>query len=244
MLSIIIPVFNEEENIEDTFNAIKKNIPDKIRKIIYVIYDFDDDPTIPVIKRIKGNYNFPIRLIKNKFGQGAANAVKTGFGEVKSRYSIVTMADLSDDYGSVPAMLEMADMGYDIVCASRYMRGGRLIGGPVFKKILSKAAGLTLFFIKGISTHDATNNFRLYRKNILNNIQISSRHGFDIGLEILVRSQTHGFKIGEVPTIWKYRKKGKTKFNLMKSIPYYLRWYLYAIVKNKKRSRLSNGNSI
>ena len=76
--------------------------------------------------------------------------------------AFVVMADLSDDLAIVPAMLAKYRQGDRIVCASRYMAGGKQIGGPLLKRTLSRLAGLSLRYGIGFPTHDATNNFRLY----------------------------------------------------------------------------------
>ena len=77
------------------------------------------------------------------------------------------MADGSDEPHIVDAMVSLARDGADVVAASRYMRGGRQIGGPPLKRLLSRAAGLTLHWFAGVPTHDPTNNFKLYSRRSL-----------------------------------------------------------------------------
>jgi hypothetical protein len=121
--------------------------------------------------------------------------------------------------------------GYDIVCGSRYMRGGRQIGGPFFKKLLSRTAGISLKYLAGLSVHDVTNSFKLYRKSMLNKIDIQSEDGFEIGIEITVKAHFAGYKITELPCIWTYRQAGQSRFKILKWIPKYLRWYFFALNK-------------
>jgi hypothetical protein len=140
------------------------------------------------------------------------------------------MADLSDDLAVVPRMVELIrDEGYDVVCASRYMRGGRQIGGPRLKGLLSRAAGVSLHWLASLPTHDATNAFRAYRRSILEEFPIESRAGFAYSLEILAKAHAAGRRITEVPSTWRDRSAGQSRFRLRAWLPHYLRWYLYAL---------------
>jgi hypothetical protein len=111
------------------------------------------------------------------------------------------------------------------------MRGGRQIGGPFFKKLLSRTAGISLKYLAGLSVHDVTNSFKLYRKSMLNKIDIQSEDGFEIGIEITVKAHFAGYKITELPCIWTYRQAGQSRFKILKWIPKYLRWYFFALNK-------------
>ncbi len=119
--------------------------------------------------------------------------------------------------------------GYDIVCGSRYMKGGKQIGGPWFKKFLSRTAGVSLHHLTGIPSHDVTNSFKMYTKKVLKDITIESNGGFEIGMEIVIKAHFAGFKVTEIPCIWMDRQKGKSRFKITKWTPKYLRWYFYAL---------------
>jgi len=227
MLDIIIPVYNEAGNIQKTLDEIKKNI--KTDKRIFIVYDFDEDNTLPIVKKIKGNYQFEIILLRNDMGRGVINAIKKGFQTVSYDKILVIMADLSDDLEVVDSMVQKMNEGYDEVCGSRYMKGGEYHGEPSFKGFLSKMAGLSLHSLTKIPTHDVTNSFKLYSKNLLNNVKIESNGGFELGLEITVKAYCYGFKIAEVPSKWYDRTDGESHFHLWKWMPGYLHWYFYCI---------------
>jgi len=239
-LDIIIPVYNEGNNIKDTLDYLSINIRNikKIKYTVYIVYDFDDDDTLPVIRRIRKDYNFKVVLLKNETG-GVVNAIKKGFQTSKGDYILVTMADKSDDYEILPDMVKKARNGDDIICASRYMKGGRLIGGPFFKQLLSRIAGISLHFLTRIPTHDVTNSYKLYNREVIKKIKIESDGGFEIGLEILVKAYLLGYKIGEVPSRWWDRSEGVSKFKLFKWIPKYLKWY-YFLIKELYSRKLKN----
>lgn len=105
---------------------------------------------------------------------------------------LVMMADSSDRLDVVDTMCQMMDGGYDLVCGSRYMKGGSQSGGPFLKKLFSRVAGISLHMLSGISTHDVTNSFKLYRKSMLDQIQVESTGGFEIGMEITVKAFVAG----------------------------------------------------
>ena len=90
-------------------------------------------------------------------------------------------------------------------------------------------AGLSLNLLTRIPTHDISNSFKLYSRNVLSTTEIKSTGGFEIGMEIVVKSYLKGFKIAEVPTVWKDRVEGKSNFKLMKWLPKYLYWYFYLV---------------
>lgn len=221
MLTIIIPVYNEGENIKTAVENIEKEV--KYPYVINVIYDFDEDLTIEPAKKLNVN------LVKNKYGRGVLNAIKTGLENVQTEFAIVTMADLSDPPRVMNDMIASAiKNNADIVCASRYMSGGGQLGGPVIKKLMSKFAGVSLHYIAGLPVHDVTNSFKLYRKSFLNEVKIESTGGFELGLELVVKAFKSGKKITEVPTVWRDRTAGKSNFKLIEWLPKYLRWYFKA----------------
>ncbi len=226
LVEIIIPVYNEGENIVRTLEEIEGSISHP--HSITVVYDFEQDNTLPPLRRFMESGRADIRMLKNSYGRGALNAIRTGFESAQREWCLVCMGDLSDDMTAVAAMLAKADEGCDVVCGSRYMRGGRQIGGPIFKSLLSRIAGVTLHFIAGVPTHDATNSFKLYRRSLFDRIRIESDGGFEIGMEILIKAHLLGCKIGEVPATWRDRSGGESKFKLFKWLPHYLHWYFLA----------------
>lgn len=224
-VAIIIPVYNESANIEKNLDAIQHGINDsKEIFTVNIVYDFDEDATLPVIARIRTKYSFPIFLIKNT-ARGVCNAIRTGLSQAQGDYLLVTMADMSDDYGVLPQMVAEARKGFDIVCGSRYMKGGKTHGGPFLKQNLSRWAGISLHFFSGIPTHDITNSYKMYKKSFLKDMVIESDGGFEIGMEITVKAFLKGLKITEIPTQWWDRITGQSRFQLLRWIPKYLRWY-------------------
>ncbi len=229
-LTIIIPVYNEKENIKKAITLIEKKV--KIKHKILIIYDSCKDDTLPAVKSLQKKIT-NIRLIKNNVGnrRGVVNAIKTGFNYVESGAIVVMMADLSDDPSSINNMYKKIIQGYDVVCASRYSKGGGKIGGPFLKSLLSKIAGILTPVLLGIPTKDVTNAYKMYRKEVIDSINIQSTGGFELSMEIVIKAYNQGFKITEVPTIWHDRTSGQSRFKLIAWLPKYIYWYVWGIQK-------------
>jgi hypothetical protein len=122
-------------------------------------------------------------------------------------------------------MLALARSGAEVVSASRYMAGGRQVGGPPLKRLMSRTAGLTLHWFARVPTHDPTNNFKLYSRRFLDSVTIESTAGFELALELTVKATLDGRRVAEVPTTWRDRTAGQSNFKLRKWLPHYLHWY-------------------
>lgn len=226
-LTVVCPVYDEAENIAKTIEELGRSVGVPFELV--VVYDKDDDTTLPVVKRLEPDLPFRVRLVKNAFGRGAANAIRTGFDAAAADAVLVVMADLSDDLVAVEPMYRMlVDGGCDVVCGSRYMPGGQQIGGPRFKGLLSRTAGTSLYWVLGVPTHDATNSFKMYRRSFLREVRVESEGGFEIGIELIAKAWVRRKRIGEVPSVWRDRVAGESRFRLWKWLPKYLRWYLHA----------------
>jgi hypothetical protein len=142
---------------------------------------------------------------------------------------IVMMADRSDEPRDVQPMAALVRQGADIVAGSRYVRGGRQEGGPLLKRTLSRAAGMSLHYLAGLPIHDATNNFRAYSRRVVEQIPIEGEASFALALELTLKAHWKGWKVAEVPTTWRDRTAGQSRFRLVAWLPHYLRWYQLAL---------------
>lgn len=237
LLSLVLPVYNEGCNITAVLEQIDGQVHHPL--MVILVYDQDDDSTLPPARKAAGTLPFQVILLKNKYGWGALNAIKTGMEYAESEFVVVTMADLSDPPAVINEMLESAQkQNADIVCASRYMRGGRQNGGPWLKSSLSKMAGNLLYYLAALPTHDPTNSFKLYRKTMLKQIPIESDGGFELGIELVVKAREKKFTITEVPTSWEDRQDGKSNFKFKKWLPKYLKWFLRAFCSKEAFQRM------
>jgi glycosyltransferase involved in cell wall biosynthesis len=222
----VIPVYNEGANFDRLWAELRSTVRSDFTAL--VVYDFDEDDTVPEVKRIIEKGETRIRLVKNNVQRGVVGAIVTGFEQVEHGPILVVMADLSDDLRRVDSMLALYEQGYQLVAGSRYMKGGRLEGGPLLKQFLSRMAGVTLHWFRGIPTHDATNAFKIYDRDMLRTFTVESQHGFELNLELTVKAFLAGYRIGEVPSTWRDRTEGTSRFRLWAWLPCYLKWYFYA----------------
>ena len=227
-VSIVLPVYNEGEAVAPVLRALSANVT--IPHELVVVYDFDGDSTVPVVQRLAGEIP-QLRGLRNDLGRGVLNAMKAGIAGTSAPYILISMADGSDDPKAVDRMVELAKGGADVVSASRYMRGGRQIGGPPLKRLMSRAAGLTLHWFARVPTHDPTNNFKLYSRRFLDSITIESTAGFELALELTVKATLAKRKVAEIPTTWRDRTAGQSNFKLRKWLPHYLHWYRVAFFR-------------
>ncbi len=234
-----MPVYNEGDVISETIRRVETSV--KTPHELLIVYDMDEDNTIPPATKLQKKYP-QVKLVKNIYDRGALNALKTGVEKATGEAVCIMMADLTDNPKVLSKMVDKFNQGYDVIAASRYMKGGHQIGGPFIKQVLSRTAGISLHYLVGLPTHDATNSFRLYSKKFLDKTKIESDGGFELGIELTVKAHFNGYKVTEIPTTWTYLAK-ESRFLIKKWLPKYLKWYLWAL--HKKLSgypkRASNG---
>jgi dolichol-phosphate mannosyltransferase len=224
-LDIVIPVFNEGASILTTLGALVREMKTPAR--VLICYDLPDDDTLPVVCDNAAAYAaIRIEFVKNP-GRGAQRAVLAGFAASKAPYILVLPADDDFNAGILDTMVALARSGSDIVCASRFMPGGRMQGCPWLKAVLVRSAAFMLHRFAGLPTYDATSGFRLFSRRAIEQIPIESDQGFCYSIELLVKAHRLGWKISEVPAVWFERKHGMSRFRVLRWIPAYLRWFGY-----------------
>lgn len=225
-LDIIIPVYNEGRNIAATLAAIARNVRTPCR--VLICYDFDSDDTLPAVKAGAGAYRaLPVEFVRNR-GRGAHAAVMSGFAVSSAPYVLMYPAD--DDYNAaiLDRMVARAKAGAEVVCASRFMSGGSMVGCPFLKALLVRVGNGALYYLARVPTRDATNGFRLFSRRVITKIPIESTEGFCYSIELLVKAHRRRWRIEEVPADWFERRQGQSRFHIMRWLPAYLRWCWYA----------------
>ncbi len=234
-LQIIIPVYNEGPAIRRVYDHLCKALgAETLIWEVLCVYDFDADTTLPTLQDIAAT-DPRIRPIKQTYGKGVVNALKFAFAQAHDGAVAVVMGDDSDELENLPVMLQYYQAGALVVAASRYSAGGQYQGGVFIKKCLSRLAGRLLYWT-GIGTRDPTNNFKLYSGQFLHSIQIESKAGFEIALELTVKAalQQKG-AVREVATTWRDREDGESKFRLFKWLPFYLHWFCFYFFKKLRK---------
>lgn len=225
-LDVIIPVYNEGANILPALQSLICEVKTPLR--VLICYDREDDNTLTAIRNNRDALGaLAIVFVRNR-RRGAHGAVLTGFANSTAPFVGVMMAD--DDYnaGIIDAMVEKAESGCTIVCATRFMPGGSMVGCPLLKAVLVRTGNFTLHHLGRLPARDATNGFRLFARRVIDQIVIESDRGFCYSIELVVKCHRLDWLIGEVPAQWRERTRGTSRFQVMKWLPAYLRWYFYA----------------
>ncbi|MBD3379114.1 MAG: glycosyltransferase [Candidatus Omnitrophica bacterium] len=223
-LDIIIPVYNEGDNIIPVLDALKNGVKTPFR--VLICYDDENDNTLSALASY-GDPGFGILKVRNR-GKGPHGAVVTGFRESDAEAALVLPADDTYNAGIIDRMFEKFRDGCEIVAASRFIPGGCMKGAPWKKALLVRASAFTLHHFARLPVHDPSNGFRLFSRRTLDQIPIESSRGFIYSIELLVKAHRLGWKICEVPAKWYERTSGKSRFRLGDWMPAYLRWYFYA----------------
>jgi dolichol-phosphate mannosyltransferase len=229
-LSVVIPVYNEGPNIEASLRALYDHVD--LDMDVIVVYDMDNDTTVPVLERVADQFD-GLRWIKNDIARGPSGAIRTGLLDARGPRVLVMMADLCDDVSQIPALVDQVPGQADVACPSRYCPGGEQQLDATFKIWFPRAAGFLLNGIAGIPTLDPTNSYKMYSSAMLKNMTLVSTTSFSVTLEIVVKAHCLGYRIAELPTTWKDRSAGESKFNLWRSVATYTPWFLLALGRNR-----------
>ena len=231
-VSVIIPVLNEGEHIHATLDQLSRQIA--VPHEILMVYDRDDDTTLPVVReRLRRDGR--LRLVKNTIARGPSGALRSGFAAARGSKILVVMADGCDDLSQLDAMLRMVPERAEIVCPSRYCRGGAQLLERTWwlKGWIPRAAGFLLRALAGIPTSDPTNSFKLYSARVVKDVPLVSTVSFSVTLEAVVKAHCLGYSIVELPTVWKDRRHGKSHFKLGRSIVVYVPWFCLALLRGR-----------
>lgn len=224
-VSVVIPAHEEHENVVAVLDRIFREVT--IECEVLVVVDTADDSTLPVLREYERG-DSRLRPLVSSYGRGPAEAIRFGFDQATMPVVVVTMADGSDDPRQIDDLARLVDRGVVIAAASRYCAGGQQIGGPVFKTLLSRTAGVSLSLLGRVGTRDATNSFKAYSADFVRRVGIDSRSGFEIGIELTAKARRLRLPVAELPTIWLERGAGHSKFQLAAWVPKYLHWYAFA----------------
>jgi dolichol-phosphate mannosyltransferase len=225
-VSVVIPAYNEASDIVPVLDRLLESVT--LACEVLVVVDFPEDTTLPVIESYAAREQPTVRGLVNPYGRGPAHAIRYGIHQAKAPVVVVTMADGCDDPRQIDDLARLVERGVVVAAASRYMPGGQQVGGPMVKRMLSKAAGRSLYWLARIGTRDATNSFKAYSRDFVEQVEIESRDGFEIGLELTAKARRMRLPVAEIPTIWLDRPAGFSNFKLAKWLPKYLHWYRFA----------------
>jgi dolichol-phosphate mannosyltransferase len=210
---VVIPTYNEIENIENIINAIWDVVPDMH---ILIVDDNSPDKTGEKVKEIQNSTN-QLFLIEREGKMGLGTAYCEGFQYcLENNYEIIMEmdADFSHDPKEIPNFLEEIKK-YDLVIGSRYTKGVNVVNWPLSRLLLSYFANKYTSIVTGMDIKDATGGFKCFRAETLRKIDLSKikTNGYGFQIEMNFRSWKNGAKIKEIPIIFIDRRSGTSKMN-------------------------------
>ncbi|HRT33783.1 MAG TPA: polyprenol monophosphomannose synthase [Bacteroidales bacterium] len=212
---VIIPTYNEKENISKIINTIF-NLKEKFH--ILIVDDGSPDNTAEIVKGLQMAYPEELHLIEREGKLGLGTAYITGFKwaiERKYDYIFEMDADFSHNPEDLPKLYHEAESGADLVIGSRYCNGISVINWPIGRVIMSYCASVFVRKVLGINVYDTTSGFKCYKRKLLETIDLDKirMKGYGFQIEMKYNAYKLGFKIKEVPIIFIDRKEGTSKMS-------------------------------
>ncbi len=226
--TILIPAWNEEDIIRDSVRKIMSYFKNKNFEFL-IVDDGSTDKTPSILKELAKKYS-KLRVLTHKKNMGMGAALQTGFKNANSPVIITMDADLTHPLSLVSKMLYWINKGYDVVIASRYVRGGGFRDIPKWRQLISIIGNKIFRAVFWSNIHDMTTGYRAYRTEAAKKINLKSRK-FESQLEISVKILKKRIKFKEIPLVLGLRKKGTSKFNYIKAfktyVPTIIRLFFY-----------------
>lgn len=213
---VIIPTYNEKENIEQIIRAVF-GFPQGFH--ILVIDDGSPDGTAAIVKGLQNEFEGRLHIIERSGKLGLGTAYITGFKwAVGQKYDYIFEmdADFSHDPNDLPRLLSACtDEGYDVAIGSRYISGVNVVNWPMGRVLMSYFASKYVHFVTGLPIHDTTAGFKCYRREVLETMELDKIHfkGYAFQIEMKFTAYKCGFKIKEVPVIFVNRRLGTSKMS-------------------------------
>ena len=212
---IIIPTYNESDNIEKLLDLISRTDPSAH---ILIVDDNSPDRTYQIVERLMQT-SYPGRLFllkrSGKLGLGTAYIACFKWALARDYDYIFEMdADFSHDPKYLPAFLAAIEK-YDLVLGSRYVPGGGVKNWGLLRKFISRGGSLYARTILGLSLRDLTGGFKCFRRQVLEAIDLDSvkSNGYSFQIEMTYRARCKGFRICETPIVFEDRTAGKSKMS-------------------------------
>ena len=229
MLSILVPVRNESNSLDDLYNYFDKNLVGMNYEII-IINDFSDDDTFEKANLLpQKNSNFKVFNNKKK---GLGGAINLGVEVAKGDFISIMMADQSDEINDLKKYYDIIKSeNLDAVLGSRFMKDSKVIGYPFQKLILNRIFNLFVKIMFLNSYNDYTNAFKIYKRKVLLEIQPLISESFNIFLEMPLKIISRKYDYKVISINWIGRKKGYSKFKIKELGSKYLFTLIYCFIE-------------
>ena len=212
---VIIPTYNEKENIEKIIRKVF-SLPGDYHLLI--VDDGSPDGTADIIKGLQKEYTASLHILERKGKLGLGTAYIAGFKWALQHgyeYIFEMDADFSHDPEDLNRLYDACKSRADVVVGSRYTKGGKVVNWPWDRIFISKGGALYTKMITWMPVNDPTAGFVCYKRKVLETIPLDKVHfvGYAFQIEMKYRAWKLGFKIGEVPITFRDRKEGVSKMS-------------------------------
>ncbi|HET9967211.1 MAG TPA: glycosyltransferase family 2 protein, partial [Streptosporangiaceae bacterium] len=194
-VTVVIPAYNEGREVIPVLDRLVEAV--RLPCEVLIVVDRPEDTTAAVVQEYSAAHP-SVRLAVNDYGIGPAWAIRYGIDRAAAPVVVVTMADGSDDPRQIDDLVRLVERGVVVAAASRYMPGGQQVGGPLLKRLLSRGAGQSLYWLARVGTRDATNSFKAYDRSFVERVGIESHDGFEIGLELTAKARRMRLPVAEL----------------------------------------------
>lgn len=213
-LSIVIPIYNEEGDLENFVNELKDALKnDKIPYEIILVNDNSTDDTRNVITNLRRK-NKNIRAVDRTPPRGFGRAVRSGIEVVEGDFVVICMADSSDDPQDVVKYYRKLEEGYDCVFGSRFIRGSKVVSYPKVKLVINRIVNKCIQIMFRCKYNDLTNAFKAYRIEVINICGPYRACHFNITLELSLSALIRKYSIAEIPINWHGRTWGSSSLSI------------------------------
>jgi dolichol-phosphate mannosyltransferase len=225
--AVFVSVVVLSRNEEGCIAGVLADILRQVRQPFEVLVVDDSSDGTPGIVRKMGAANPAVRLVRQR-GRGYSAAFRTAVAQARGDALVILVADGSDDPRDIERMRRLIGKGYDVVCASRYMRGGKRSRGNALQGVFSRLVCAGLHAVTGVATRDVSNSYKMYRRSMLRAMRIEDA-GFATSMEVTLKAHFDGRQIAEIPTVWTVRRAGSSKFLFLRQGAEYARWTWWAV---------------
>jgi len=231
-LSIVIPAFNEEGSIEETIQTLyAKLVDEKIDHEIIVVNDNSTDGTLSLLTEICKRVS-TLEIYTNSGPNGFGYAIRFGLDRFKGDCVAIVMADLSDDPDDLVRFYRRLLVGdVDCVFGSRFIKGGKVFNYPFTKLLINRVANLIIQVVIGTRYNDATNAFKLYKRNVIQGISPLIAPHFNLTIELSLKSIVRGYNFDIIPNSWRNRKMGVSKLKIKEMGSRYFFILMYCFIE-------------
>ncbi|EGP93807.1 glycosyltransferase [Nitrosarchaeum koreense] len=238
-VSIVIPTYNESENIKGILHLIKEHLPKNTMVEAIVVDDNSPDGTGKIaedyFKSLKEKTLYTINVINRKTKEGLSSAILNGIEQAKGKIVVVMDSDFSHPPQLIPKLVEVLKQSKtDIVVASRYLNGGNIQGWSLKRKIISKIGTMIAKKGLGINQSDPMSGFFAFNKDVIKGINFDAI-GYKLLLEMIVKAK--GVSIKEIPYTFLDRQNGKSKLGIKTILEFgHAVWKLYRHGKREQKN--------